>query len=41
MCSDTLEHNGIPKRKNKHLLEVAWAMMFYMNIPKYLWGDAI
>ena len=40
-CSDTLEQNGITERKNKHLLEVARAMMFYMNIPKYLWGDAI
>ena len=40
-CSDTPEQNGIAERKNKHLLEVTWAMMFYMNIPKYLWGDAI
>ena len=40
-CSNTLEHNGIVEHKNKHLLEVARAMMFYMNIPKYLWGDAI
>ena len=35
-CSDTHEHNGIAELKNKHLLEVEW----YMNIPKYLWGDA-
>ena len=35
-CSDTPEQNGIVERKNKHLLEVAWAMIFYMNIPKYL-----
>ena len=35
-CSDTPEQNGIAERKNKHLLEVARAMMFYMNIPKYL-----
>ena len=34
-CSDTSEQNGIAERKNKHLLEVAWVMMFYMNIPKY------
>ena len=40
-CSDTPGQNGIAERKNKHLLEVARAMMFYMNIPKYLWGDAI
>jgi IS30 family transposase len=40
-CRDTPQQNGIAKRKNKHLLEVARAIMFYMNIPKYLWGDAI
>jgi transposase InsO family protein len=38
---DTPQQNGIAKRKNKHLLKVARAIMFYMNIPKYLWGDAI
>ena len=37
-CFDTPKHSGIVERKNKHLLEVARAMMFYMNIPKYLWG---
>ena len=26
--------------KNKHLLEVALAMSFYMNMQKYLWEDA-
>ena len=40
-CFDTHKHNEIVERKNKHLLEVARTMMFYMNIPKYLWGDAI
>ena len=40
-CPDTPEQNGLAERKNKHLLEVARAMMFYMNLPKYLWGDAI
>ena len=40
-CPDTPEQNGVSERKNKHLLEVARAIMFYMNVPKYLWGDAI
>ena len=40
-CSDTPEQNGIAERKNKHLLEVVRAMIFYMNVLKYLWGDAI
>ena len=38
-CPDTPEQNGISERKNKRLLEVARAMMFYMNVPKYLWGE--
>ena len=40
-CPDTPEQNGVAERKNRHLLETARAMMFYMQIPKYLWGDAI
>ncbi|XP_062107930.1 lysine-specific demethylase JMJ26-like isoform X2 [Humulus lupulus] len=40
-CPDTPEQNGLAERKNKHLLEVARAMMLYMNMPKYLWGDVV
>ena len=40
-CTDTPEQNGIAEHKTKHLLEVARAMMFYMNLPKYLWRDAV
>lgn len=40
-CVDAPQQNGIAERKNKHLLEVARAIMFYMNVPKYLWGEAI
>ena len=40
-CSDTPQQNGIAERKNRHLLEVARAIMFSMHVPKYLWGDAI
>ena len=35
-CRDTPQQNGIAKRKNKYLLEVACAIMLYMNVPKYL-----
>lgn len=38
---NTPQQNGIAERKNKHLLEVARAIMFYMHIPKYLWGEAV
>ena len=40
-CRDTPQQNGIAERKNRHLLEVARAIMFSMHVPKYLWGDAI
>ena len=38
---DTPQENGVSERKNRHLLEVVRALMFTMNVPKYLWGDAI
>lgn len=38
---DTPQQNGITKRKKKHLLEVARAIMFLMHVPKYLWGDVV
>ena len=38
---DTPQQNGIAKRRNKHLLDIAWALSFTMGVPKYLWGEAI
>ena len=29
------------ERKNKHLLEVARALLFTNNVPKYLWGETV
>src|SRR5436853_2288922 len=40
-CPDTPAQNGVAERKNRHLLEVARALMFQMNVPKYLLSDAI
>jgi hypothetical protein len=40
-CVKTLEQNGVAERKNRQLLEVARSIMFTMNIPKFLWGEAI
>ncbi|GAU39772.1 hypothetical protein TSUD_220160 [Trifolium subterraneum] len=40
-CRDTPQQNGIAERKNRHLLEVTRAIMLSMNVPKYLWGNAI
>nr|GEX62048.1 polyprotein, putative [Tanacetum cinerariifolium] len=33
--------NGVAKRKNHHLLEVARALLFQMTIPKPFWVDAV
>ena len=38
-CVDTPQQNGVSERKNRHLSNVA--RMLTMNVPKYLWGDAI
>lgn len=40
-CVDSPQQNGIAERKNRHLLEVARALMFTSNMPKMFWGDAI
>jgi len=40
-CPDTPSQNGVAERKNRHLLEVARSMMFQMNVPKYLWSEAV
>jgi transposase InsO family protein len=39
-CVNTPEQNGVAERKNRHLLEVARSLMFTMNVPKFLWGEA-
>ena len=33
-CVDTPQQNGIAKRTNRHLLDVARALMFATNVPK-------
>lgn len=40
-CRDTPQQNGITEHKNRHLLEVGRALIFNMNVPTHLWGDAI
>lgn len=40
-CVDSPQQNGVSERKNRHLLEVSRALMFTMNVSKYIWGDAI
>ena len=40
-CVNTAQQNGVAERKNRHLLEVARSLMFKMNVPKFLWGEAV
>jgi transposase InsO family protein len=40
-CPDTPQQNGVAERKNRHILEVARALMFTMNVPKFLWSEAV
>jgi hypothetical protein len=40
-CVDTPQQNGLAERKNKQLLEVARALLFTNQVPKYLWGEAV
>ena len=40
-CVDTPQQNGIAERKNKHLLEVARALLFTHKVPKTFWGGAV
>jgi transposase InsO family protein len=41
ICPYTPKQNGVAERKNRHLLEVTRSMMMSMNVPKYLWGQAV
>nr|ADK92880.1 retrotransposon 4 protein [Hypericum perforatum] len=40
-CVYTPQQNGVAERKNRHLLNVARAMMFKMNVKKRFWSDAV
>jgi transposase InsO family protein len=33
--------NGVVERKNRHVLEVARSLMYTMNVPKFLWSEAV
>ena len=38
---DTPCQNEVAKRKNRHLLETAGALLFQMHVPKHFWADAV
>jgi hypothetical protein len=37
----TPSQNGVAEWKNRHLLETTKALLFYMNVPKPFWVDAV
>ena len=40
-CFDTPQQNGIAKRKNHYLMEVARAIMFTLRVYKSFWGEVV
>ncbi|CAM8993843.1 unnamed protein product [Rhodiola kirilowii] len=40
-CPYTPQQNGLAERKNRHILEVARALMFEAGLPKHFWGDSV
>nr|CAN61071.1 hypothetical protein VITISV_006592 [Vitis vinifera] len=38
---DIGQQNGIAERKNRHLLEVARALMLFSHVPKNFWGEVV
>lgn len=40
-CVHTPQQNGGAERKNRHLLEVARALLFNMHVPKRFWSDEV
>jgi peptidoglycan hydrolase CwlO-like protein len=40
-CPDTPPQNGVAEMKNHHILEVAFSLMVTMNVPKFLWSEAV
>lgn len=40
-CPDTPPQNGVAEMKNRHILEVARSLMYAMNVPKFLWSEAV
>nr|CAD41085.2 OSJNBb0011N17.2 [Oryza sativa Japonica Group] len=39
--SKEVTENGVAERKNRHLLEIARSLMYTMNVPKFLWSEAV
>ena len=40
-CVDTPQQIGVAEHENRHLLEVAWSLLFISHVSTNLWGEAI
>ena len=38
-CAYTPQHNGVAKRKNRHLVETARTLLLHHKVPQRFWGD--
>lgn len=41
LCIVPPQQNDVAECKNRHMLEVARALLFHMNVPKYFWADVV
>ncbi len=40
-CNYSPQHNGIVERKNRHIVEIAHAMLNEKNLPNYFWVETV
>jgi len=40
-CSYSPQHNGVAERKNRHIVEITYAMLNEKNLPNYFWIETI
>jgi len=40
-CRYTPQQNGVAERKNRHIAEVAWALMDEKSMPKHFWFEVV
>ena len=40
-CRYTTQQNGVAERKNRHIVEIARAMLNEMNLPLYFWANVV
>jgi hypothetical protein len=40
-CSYSPHQNGVAKRKSRHIVEIARAMLNEKNLPNYFWAEVV